>query len=120
MSAVRLSEIFLIFVCAEHSALHTDESVFALSLIRNVVVSMRKGQTDSTLSSLLDYAARGILHPLVPHIYLGVEYWNRLFSSGPYHSLLSDRRNQLHTFFFINRQSRSCIGNKERDERPRD
>ena len=45
-----------------------------------------------------------------PHIYLGVEYWNRLFSSGPYHSLLSDRRNQLHTFFFINRQSRSCAG----------
>lgn len=66
---------------------------------------MRKGRTDSTLSSLLDYAARGILHPLAPHIYLGVEYWNRLFSSGPYHSLLSDRRNQLHTFFFINRQS---------------
>ena len=60
---------------------------------------MRKGRTDSTLSSLLDYAARGILHPLAPHIYLGVEYWNRLFSSGPYHSLLSDRRNQLHTFF---------------------
>ena len=32
---------------------------------------MRKGRTDSTLSSLLDYAARGILHPLAPHIYLG-------------------------------------------------
>ena len=60
MSAARLSEIFLIFVGAEQSALHTDESVFALSLIRNVVVSMRKGRTDSTLSSLLDYAARGI------------------------------------------------------------
>ena len=74
MSAARLSEIFLIFVDAEQSALHTDESVFALSLIRNVVVSMRKGRTDSTLSSLLDYA-RGILHPLAPHIYLGVEYW---------------------------------------------
>ena len=105
MSAARLSEMFSIFVGAEQSALHTDESVFALSLIRNVVVSMRKGRTDSTLSSLLDYVARGILHPLAPHIYLGVEYWNRLFSSGPYHSLLSDRRNQLHTFFFINRQS---------------
>ena len=64
MSAARLSEIFLIFV-----------SVFAVFLIRNVVVSMRKELTDSTLSSLLDYAARGILHPLTPHIYLGVEYW---------------------------------------------
>ena len=85
MSAARLSEIFLIFVDAEQSALHTDESVFALSLIRNVVVSMRKGRTDSTLSSLLDYA--------------------------PYHSLLSDRRNQLHTFFFINRQSQELHWN---------
>lgn len=37
---------------------------------------MRKGRTDSTLSSLLDYAAREILHLLAPHIYLGVEYWN--------------------------------------------
>ena len=99
MSAARLSEIFLIFVDAEQSALHTDESVFALSLIRNVVVSMRKGRTDSTLSS------GGYC---IPWLHISIWVWSigsRLFSSGPYHSLLSDRRNQLHTFFFINRQS---------------
>ena len=62
MSAVRLSEIFLIFVCAEQSALHTDESVFALSLIRNVVVSMRKGRTDSTSTYL---SGCGVLEPFV-------------------------------------------------------
>ena len=106
MSAARLSEIFLIFVDAEQSALHTDESVFALSLIRNVVVSMRKGRTDSTLSSLLDYARQGGY--CIPWLHISIWVWSigsRLFSSGPYHSLLSDRRNQLHTFFFINRQS---------------
>ena len=45
-----MSEMFSIFVGAGKPALHTDESVFALSLIRNVVVSKSKRTTDNTHS----------------------------------------------------------------------
>ena len=50
MSVVRLSEMFSIFVDVGQPALHTDESVFALSFIENVEVFNVRGTTDSTHS----------------------------------------------------------------------
>ena len=73
--------------------------VFSQSSIENVVVFRTDGQTNDThfLCSRVGYAH-------FVHIYLILSkcgVLHRLFQFGFYHNLLSNKRNQLHTFFFV-------------------
>ena len=73
-----MSEMFPIFVGAGKPALHTDESVFALSLSEMWQFQRIKGRW-ATLIHSFRLCGKGMLYLQFPHIYLGVEYWMRLF-----------------------------------------
>lgn len=63
---------------------------------------MKKGQR-MTLFHSVDYAVGG---SMPSRCLISIRVWGigrRLFSSGFYHNLLSDKRNRLHTFFFYSR-----------------
>ena len=84
--------------------------VFSRSLLENVVIFKSKRITNST-HFLYSYVAVRYLriYPILSKC--GALY--RLFLLGFYHNLLTDKRNQLHTFFLCkNHRSRSWCGNQ--------
>ena len=69
-----LKKIFISLYCLRSNLkdIHT-ESVFALSLTGNVVISKARGQNEQH-SFLFRLCGKGVLYPAIPHIYSSVGY----------------------------------------------
>ena len=92
------------YICAVFRSnlgdIHIDESVFALSYVENVAVFNESRTTNST-HSCLDYVDKGLLYPVIPHIYSSVGYCI-VYLIRVSHNLLHNRRNNLTLSFCTN------------------
>ena len=112
VSVVRFAKNFLYLWCLTVYSLdeHILKVFFAFVLVRKCGSFQERGQRTALISCVVVWLCTFLVcrYPIL--FRCGALY--RLFSQRSFHNLLTNKRNQLHTFFLhITHRSWSCYGN---------